>query len=161
MPNTMALSWDTCTSGSTAAILHFPTSAYTEHHTPYCHWVGPPWKHGNSLEIRFYLSTSWDTCIYVLAASIMDLSLPVSSECTNNIDDMPSELSDLENIRISIEILTIYRIQAIVLLWCTSSLAPPSWTYHFRPLSQVCLSLGYLYWDNIHQLVWNDGPTDI
>ena len=45
-------------------------------------------------------------------AAIFDFSLPVTSDRTENMDDMSSELSDLGNIVIAIGILTIHSMQA-------------------------------------------------
>jgi len=43
------------------------------------------------------MSTTWDTCISGLAAAIMTVLLPVTSDSIDSIDDMSSESIDLEN----------------------------------------------------------------
>jgi len=52
------------------------------------------------------MHTSGDTCISSLAATILDLSLPVTSDSIYSIDDLSNELSDLKNIELAIGILT-------------------------------------------------------
>ena len=54
-------------------------------------------------------------------AAIYDLSLPVSSDITENMDDMSSELNDFETLEAAIGISTIHYLQVNV--QCTSDLA--------------------------------------
>ena len=56
-----------------------------------------------------------------LMAAIFDLSLPVTSHSTVNMDDISSELNDLGYLGLAFEILTIYGLQAY--RQCTHGLA--------------------------------------
>ena len=53
-------------------------------------------------------------------AAIFDLSLPVTSDSTDNMDDMSSELNDLGNLEVAIGMSTIHFLQVNV--QCTSDL---------------------------------------
>jgi len=72
----------------------FSTSAYVGQHSPKCHWVGYPRKHGRCLwNFDSIMSTSWETCTSGLTAAILNFRLLFTSD---SIGTSSTELLDLE-----------------------------------------------------------------